>query len=44
MLRKLGSDLSIMSELNEILLLKNAISKKVDDTQLTIDFEDEVPF
>ena len=30
---------------NEILLLKTAISKKADNTQLTIDFEDdELPF
>ena len=30
---------------NEILLLKNEIAKKADDTQLTIDFEeDELPF
>mgnify|MGYP003657453780 CR=1 FL=1 len=29
---------------NEIFLLKGAISKKADDTQLTIDFNDELPF
>jgi len=29
---------------NEIFLLKDAISKKADDTQLTIDFDDELPF